>query len=309
MRNKLRKTATFACTALLILCAGCGQNGERTYKKAMKAWKKGDTTKARGLMEQSINKLQNTEQKALAYNNLGLILWDLNAEKEASKAFSNARNAAGTITGATLNLAIAQFKQNNLQQAEISLNQFLDKEPENKTALELLNALTMTQLKQRGIRIEQVEQNLQQIITSYPDYTPALFNLASTYDHLLAERAKAAVYYQVYLLTSKNKGKMSQQARMALERNPLDPQTPKENFDTGKAFYELGQHDQATQYLKETLTNRRFPQAMDARYMLCKIYIMNKQWAAAQGEAAEVAVIDPERAENMRREIHSAQNR
>lgn len=309
MKNKRLKSTGIVLAALLFILMGCGRNsGEQTYKKAIKAWEKGKTVEARTLMEQSIKKLSVNEKKSEAYNNLGLILWELKDTKAAEKAFSNAYETSETVTKSTFNLARALFETGDLINAQIALNQFIDKYPNEKCGQTLLAALTTTQLNKRAIPIEQGAKILHETVLVYPDYAPLLYNLAALYDSQLDEKEKASVYYQVYLDLTKGKGGQTAKARAALNRLPIEPQTSKEYFKIGESYYELRKQDQAAQYLKIALEiNSRLPEAPDAHYMLAKIYARKKQWAAAKNEAQQVGIIDPDRAATLLKEIEAEQ--
>ncbi|MDA3833510.1 MAG: tetratricopeptide repeat protein [Spirochaetales bacterium] len=310
MKKRIFKPTELVLTALLLALVGCGRNnGEQTYKKAMKTWEKGKTVEARTLMEQSINKLSGIEKKSQAYNNLGLILWELKDTKAATEAFKKACETSETVTKSSFNLARALLETGDLRNAQISLNQFIDKYPNEKQAQLLRAALTTTQLNKRAIPIDQGAKILHETVLAYPDYAPGIYNLAALYDSQLDEKEKASVYYKVYLELTKGKGGQTTKARAALSRLPIDPQASREYFKIGESYYELRKQDQAVQSLKDALEiNRRLPEAPDAHYMLAKIYARKKQWADAKKEAEQVGIIDPDRAATLLKEIESEQN-
>ncbi|MBN2683884.1 MAG: tetratricopeptide repeat protein [Pontiellaceae bacterium] len=314
MKIRITISTGIVLTALSLTLAGCGRNsGEKTYKKAMKTWQKSksveDLTEARTLMEQSINKLSENEIKSEAYNNLGLILWELKDPNAAAEAFQNACETSEIVTKSSFNLARAQMEIDDLGNAQISINQFIDKYPTEKCGKALLAALTTTQLNKRGIAFDQGVKILHETVTDYPDYAPPIYSLAALYDTQLNEKEKAAVYYEVYLGLTKGKGEQSEKARAAINRLPIDPQSSIENFKIGQSYYELRKYDPAEKYLKEAIKmGPRLPEAPDAHYMLAKIYVHKKQWAAAENEAQEVSIIDPDRADNLLKEIEAHRN-
>lgn len=309
---KIRKiiSSGIVLTALALTLAGCGRtSGEQTYKKAMKTWQKSksveDLTKARTLMEQSINKLSGNEIKSEAYNNLGLILWELKDPNAAAEAFQNACETSETVTKSSFNLARALLELGDLENAQISIDQFIDKYPDEKCGKTLLATLTTTQLNKRAIPLDQGVKILHETIMDYPDYAPSIYSLAALYDTQLNEKEKAAVYYEVYLGLTKGKGGQSDKARAALNQLPIDPQASIGNFKIGESYYELHKYDQAEKYLNEAIMTRSLP---DAHYMLAKIYVDKKQWAAAESEAQKVRIIDPDRADNLLKEIEAHRN-
>ncbi|MBN2684494.1 MAG: tetratricopeptide repeat protein [Pontiellaceae bacterium] len=314
MKIRITTSTGIVLTALLLTLIGCGRNsGEQTYKKAMKTWEKSknveDLTEARTLMEQSIKKLSGNEIKSEAYNNLGLILWELKDTKAAAEAFKNACDTSETVTKSSFNLARALLETGDLRNAQISLNQFIDKFPNEKSGRTLLAALTTTQLNKRAIPLDQGVKILHETVMEYPDYAPLIYSLAALYDIQLNEKEKASIYYEVYLGLTKGKGGQSSKARTALDRLPIDPQSSTEYFKIGESYYELRKYDQAVQYLKEALEiNRRLPEAPDAHYMLAKIYAGRKQWDDAEYEAEQIGVIDPDRADNLLKEIEAERN-
>ena len=200
----------------LALFVGCGErSGEKEYNKAVAAWKAGDLVRARTLFEKSIRKTSGSEKKSVALNQLGLILWELGETEAAADTFSTSCNLTESLTGANLNMAIALFHAGRADEAEVALNNVLGNNPKNETALAMLGLIEMQKRNwarasaeltktvkqnpnspagQNALALAELHthqnsstavQRLKQIISAYPDYAPAIYNLAAINDQWL----------------------------------------------------------------------------------------------------------------------------
>jgi len=59
---------------------------------------------------------------------------------------------------------------------------------------------------------------LKKLVSSYPDYAPAAYNLAAIYDHWLGQQTAAVGWYQEYLRKSGPAGSHAEAARQAIAR-------------------------------------------------------------------------------------------
>ena len=293
-----------ALPLLIVLLTACGQSeGDKAYKKAEKAWKKGKLGEARTLFEKSAINLTGNEKKSQAFNNLGLVLWESDESEAAIQAFQSASELSGTISGPTLNLAAAQFKAGDLNQAEINLNQFIGKNPHNPAALTLLSAITADRLNQGTLQPEIAEVAFKNALPILPDSPMVLFNLAALYDQKLNQKEKASVYYQAYLKLGA-KGPQSSLAQDALNKITLAENSSETHYQLGLAYFELKQYEQARDSLKNALQiNKRNPYA---HALLAQVYCQLKNWDNAEQEAAFVAISAPDTAEKLRAEIEAA---
>jgi len=201
-------------TGLLLLFFGCqGKPGDRDYRRALKEWNGGQLVRARASMEKALRKRAGNERNAAAYNQLGLMLWELNEPQQALDAFNASREISADRFDAAYNLGLAFLRQNNVQAAqslltEAALMRPLDSRPlewlgqsflkqkqqqaafktlsdalaRNPNSLQIKTALALS-LVYPGRSIEPAVKMLHEIVQSQPDYAPALFNLAMLYRH------------------------------------------------------------------------------------------------------------------------------
>lgn len=246
--NRILIVGAGLAVALVLLGACGGRSGEKEYSKAMKAWEKGNLVQARTLFEKSTARLSSNDRKSMAFNNLGLVLWQLDEPAAAESAFSDACTLSENITEARLNLAIAQFHTGNLNGAKMSLGMYLGENPDNETALamqsliaakkrdwagaskilsksatadptnpELQNALALAEAK-GGQSPEQAASRLKQLVAAHPDYAPAFYNLAVISDLMLHDKAAALTYYKSYLQKAGENASHSATAKSAVAR-------------------------------------------------------------------------------------------
>ena len=302
-----------ALTALLILFSGCGENsGNKATRKALKAWEKGKLVAARTQFEKATKKLSNKEKKAETYNNLGLVLWELNEQKEAAEAFNNACETAGIVNGSTFNLAMAQYRTGDLANAEITINQFISKNPTNQAALKLLGAISISRLNKGELPAEQAAQALRKTIAANPDHAPTLINLAELNDLRLDEKAKAYIFYQAYLAQPNTNDEKLKRANNAIDRlsaeinersNSTNYQRRKVYYGKGEAYFDLGDYERALYFISESL---KLIRQSDAYALRAKIYGKQQAWDKAMNDIEMVRFEFPERADALAAEINAA---
>ncbi len=234
---------------VLAMFVGCGgRSGEKEYSKAIQAWDEGDLVQARALLEKATGRLSGNVRKSMAFNKLGLVLWQLDEPKAAAAAFDDACALSETITDARLNLAMAQFHSDDFDGALKSINMYLGENPKNKTALALKsliaakkrdwaqstrimaeavaatpndpaaqNALALAELN-HGQGSAQVISRLKKITLADPDYAPALYNLGVIHEQWLHDKDAALQYYQAYVRKAGGSGSHAEAARNAIAR-------------------------------------------------------------------------------------------
>jgi tetratricopeptide (TPR) repeat protein len=249
MNNKKIVALGGGLLVMLTLFFGCGEHaGEKEYNKAVASWKDGDYSRAQGQMEKAIRKLADKEKKAVANNELGIILWNLDKQELAVEKFKESCRLTGELTGANLNLGIALFYVGQLEQAEFEFTKILSEQPDNATvrafiglihmeqknwasAAEVVssglksnpsdpagqNALALTELH-LGENSASAINRLKQTITVYPDYAPAAYNLAVIYDQWLSNKSAALSWYKQYLGKAGTEGEFSDVATKAITR-------------------------------------------------------------------------------------------
>lgn len=248
---KIEKIAIYGTALVLVIgmFAGCGgRSGEKEYDKGLRALDNGELVQARALLEKAAGRLSGNARKSMAYNDLGRVHWKLGEPEKAANAFQEACNLSETITGAQLNLAIAQFHAGNIEGARLSVNTYLGEVPTSQPALALQamiaakkrdwakttglmtdvananptdaavqNALAVSELNQ-GKSTTQVANRLKQVLASHPDYAPALFNLAALNDQWLRDSTTAIGYYEAYLKQTGSAGPKASAATTAIAR-------------------------------------------------------------------------------------------
>jgi tetratricopeptide (TPR) repeat protein len=230
MKNRKLILGSSGLILLLTLFFGCGEHaGEKEYNKALTSWKNGDYSRAQGQMEKAIRKLSDKETKAVANNQLGLILWNLDKKDLAVEKFSESCRLTGELTGADLNLGIALFYAGQFEQAEFEFTKILSEQPDNATARAFIglihmqqkdwkgasevvskglkgnpanpagqNALALAELHM-GKNSDNAVARLKQTLAAFPDYAPAAYNLAVIYDQWLSNPGAALGWYKQYL--------------------------------------------------------------------------------------------------------------
>jgi len=237
-------------TLLLIsMFFGCGErSGEKEYNKAMASWKGGDLVRAQGQLEKAIRKLSGNEKKAVANNQLGVILWNLDKPDQAIAVFSESCRLSEQLTGANQNLGLALYHAGQWEQAEFELTKILNEQPANSIVRAALGLIQMQKKEwksaaqeiasdlrmnpnnpagQNALALAELHMNnnsdiavkrLKQLVSAYPDYAPAAYNLAVIYDQWLSNNSAALGWYKQYLQKAGAEVAHADTARRAIVR-------------------------------------------------------------------------------------------
>ena len=233
--NSARKKQFSATPALLLAVVlftffGCNGNpGDREYNRALKLWEQGKLVRARASLEKAINKRAGSPKNAVAYNQLGLILWELNEPQKSQQAFSDSRKLdpqrfdacynlgsvlcwGGQLSGAQEVLreaamispedgralevlGLARLKDKDWKGASVELTAALNRDPDS---LRLQTALAVVELhSSEGSAV--ALRRLKAVITKDPSYAPAFFNMGAIYHHWLKDKANAEKFLEGYL--------------------------------------------------------------------------------------------------------------
>jgi tetratricopeptide (TPR) repeat protein len=227
---------------------GCEEKtGEKEYKRALDSWESGQLSRAQGQMDKAIRKLTDPEQKSVANNQLGLILWQLGKTGEAVEKFAESCRLNENTTEANLNYAIALYKNNQLESANLEFSTLIGEQPTNPIPylfsglvhikqgkwsaaqsrllkglqlqpqnLALQNAYALVELHKGGTH--KALSRLKNIIASYPNYAPAFYNIAAIYDFRLHNQPLAIEWYKKYLHEAGMHGAQSLRTQEALTR-------------------------------------------------------------------------------------------
>lgn len=332
---KKRKTALIITGVLTVLAlfAGCGeQAGEKEYTKAMSAWNDGDLARAKGLLQKSIRKTTAHEKKSFAWNQLGLIHWQLGEINEAADAFDQSCNLTESITGANLNLGIAYYHAGKLSEAEVALNNVLGQNPQNQTALAMLGMVEMQERNWAGASqefIKSVKTNpsspsaqnilalaelhnnrnsetalkrLKKITTTHPDYAPAAYNLGVIYDLWLQNKSAAQQWYKVYLSKADPTDRFVNSANEAISRltgNSSPSQaTASNSFQVASRYMADGSNFYRAKKYKEAAAAYQKVIQMDSRhkdayYSLGSSYLQLKKYSDAAAASKAAVQLDP----------------
>ncbi|OUX38756.1 MAG: hypothetical protein CBE26_00585 [Kiritimatiellaceae bacterium TMED266] len=155
---------------LLLLFVGCGNEaGEKEYRNALQSLEKNDLIRARTLLEKSLRETISIPEKIERSNQLGLILWELNEPQLAAQQFQQAISLGANSEDLMLNLAIALLSANQLEEANLLLQNLLNQHPENPTYLALTGLLNL-----KNNQLPQAQKHLQQAQQKATDQSPAL---------------------------------------------------------------------------------------------------------------------------------------
>ncbi len=249
MKNKNLLIAGSSLCLLFALLFGCGErSGEKEYNKAMTSWKNGDLSRAQGQMEKAIRKLSDKEKKSMANNQLGIILWTLGKNEQATEKFGESCRLAEELTGANLNRGIALYHTGEMESAEIEFTKILLKQPDNTTARSFMGLIHLQKknwnkasseiaegLKtnptdpagQNAYALAQLHTSngsniaialLKKLLATHPDYAPAAYNLAVIHDQWLHNNSAALGWYKTYLQKAGANGAQVNTAKKAIMR-------------------------------------------------------------------------------------------
>lgn len=289
---KQSKAVTAGIVVLILaVFVGCGENaGQKEYDKAMVAWKSGDLVRAKGLFQKSIRKTTGPEKKSIAWNQLGLIHWQLNEIVEAAEAFTESCNLTESMTGANLNLGIALYHSGRLDEAEMTFNSVLGDTPKNQTAQAMLGMIEMKNHDWPGASTEfartlninpsspaarnaealaglhqtrnadEAITRLKKILDQNNDYAPAAYNLAVIYEYWIKNKSTAEQWYAEYLKLAGPEAPHAAQANQAVERlggtapTRLSAAEPQENIQDAARYMSQGHQLYKTKKFAEAVT-------------------------------------------------------
>jgi tetratricopeptide (TPR) repeat protein len=208
---------------------GCGRKpGEKIYREALAEWEAGRLVRARDLLEKSISRRTGSPENIEAFNQLGLLLWEMDRPQEAAVAFQESCRLEPGRYDTLCNWGIALSAQNDFEtagrvfaeaakirpddprpaafagilsarhqrwsEASAHLGQALRAEPNDAS---LHTALALVELHTTGA--EAALNRLQAVLRRNPAFAPALFNTAAIHRYWLRNEAEARRYYELYL--------------------------------------------------------------------------------------------------------------
>ena len=247
MKNKSLWVFGGAVCLMFALFSGCGgRSGENEYSKAEALLRNGDLVRAQALFEKAVRKLSGNVKKAKANNQLGIVLWQLDKPDQAIEKFGESCRLSTELTGANENLAIALYHVGRLDEATFEFTKILNEQPNNSTARTFMgfvqmkgrnwagaiqeittglhidpnnpagqNALALAELHQGGNSNSAIKR-LKQLASAYPNYAPAVYNLAVIYDQWLHNKSAALGWYRQYLEKFGGQGEYSDRAKQAI---------------------------------------------------------------------------------------------
>jgi tetratricopeptide (TPR) repeat protein len=217
-------------TVMLFAFFGCNDNpGDREYNRALKLWEQGKLVRSRASLEKAINKRAGSPKNAVAYNQLGAILWDLNEPQKAQQAFNDSRKLNPQRFDACYNLGSVLCWGGQLSEAREVLREAAMINPQDGRALEVLASAYLKTRDWKGAGVELNEairrnpdspriqtalavvelhssegapvaiRRLKSVIEANPDYAPAFFNMGAIYQYWLKDRANAEKFLEGYL--------------------------------------------------------------------------------------------------------------
>jgi tetratricopeptide (TPR) repeat protein len=228
----MNRTSAHWLWLLLIVTAlffGCGQKpGAELYDEALTAWEAGNLTRARTLLETSIQRRAGSIENADASNRLGLLLWELNEPQEAVNAFNESLQINPSQHDVLCNLGVALCSVQNFTEAESAFSKARTLKPDdprplayagivyakNKKWNDALRMLSTAVLQkpndpqlQTALALAELQtgrpgpalQRLENVANNYPDYAPALFNLGAVYRYKIPDQINAKAWFQRYL--------------------------------------------------------------------------------------------------------------
>lgn len=292
---------------LLLLFVGCGNEaGEKEYRNALQSLEKNDLIRARTLLEKSLRETISITDKIERSNQLGLILWQLNEPQLAAQQFQQAIALGANSEDLLLNHAIALLNANQLEEANLLLQNLLNQHPNNPTYLALtgllnlknnqfpqaqqflqqaqqktaehppalLTALPLTQLT-TGANPVAIRQQLQAISQTHPDYAPLHYNLAILNLHplndLQAAQHHLTTFLQLYTQPTPRRQKAEQllqqiQSQLKKPDAPSDPAQARTLTQSGTQALNSQAYSQAIDLFRQAI--QLDPTQTDAHYNL-----------------------------------------
>jgi len=208
---------------------GCGRKpGPRLYREALEKWRGGNPVRARVLMEEAIRRQAGSEDNAAAYNQLGLLLWEMNEAGAAAEAFSESCRLDAGRYDVLCNLGVALAAQGRYAEAERVFREAALLRPADTRPLEYAGTVYLKNKKwsdarrnlQRAVERAPADPRLQtalaltelhatspdlaarrlEVVTkTFPGYAPAWFNLAGVYLYWKNNPVQAERCFRAYL--------------------------------------------------------------------------------------------------------------
>lgn len=336
MNNKTLLIIGGGVCLLFALFSGCGGNpGEKEYEKAMASWKKNDLVRAQSQLEKAIRKLTGNEEKSVANNQLGIIRWKLGKHAQAIESFGESCRLSNDLTGANLNMGVALYHSGHLEQARLELTKILNEEPDNATARIYLGLVLMkrqdwqgaSQELSAGLRsspnnpagqnalalvelhmsrnTDAAVKRLKQLLAAYPDYAPALFNLAIIHEQWLRDPTAALGWYKQYLQKAGEAGPQAEAAKQAIaklsqvgpedprktEEKRTDPVAAAEYIAQGTKLHAAKKYNEAIRQYEKAI--EADPTMADAHYNLGLTRYELKQYREAAQSCSEALKLNP----------------
>ena len=251
MRKLHRHLLPLALVAGLL--AGCGEAppGQRELETGVRELKRGNTTRARELLQKSIAARPGSEQNLEAYNFLGIACWRLGKTQEATEAFENARRLSPLTPEPTYNLGVLCAENNDIPHALQLLKEAALMDEKDPRPLEYMGSLyaarkqwpearrsyfaarsrtpesprILTAIALIELETEKPETavaTLQGALGHDRDYAPALFNLGVILQTRLRDADHAREHFRRFLRIETS-GPQADYARRALAVAPAQP--------------------------------------------------------------------------------------
>jgi tetratricopeptide (TPR) repeat protein len=315
---------------------GCDREpGEKLYRKALAEWSGGNLARARALLEKSIRSRTGSAENTEAYNQLGVLLWEMGNTKDAVDAFNESIRMDAGQYNVLCNLGVALSSQNDFSAADRAfreasliqsddprplafagviyvknqrwedaanhLNRALGRTPKDPC---LQTALAISELHTAGA--ETALKRLQAVMKQFPDYTPALFNIASIHRYWQKNPVEAKRYFELYLSKAAETDPFAAQARAQLQsiaegnsgekltftppRNPNRINADK-NFEKALAYQKKNDFDTAIRwYIKAVEEDDTYEQAF---YNLGLSYYAANRMELASDAFARAVQLNP----------------
>ncbi len=159
-------------TLITLLCAACGTTQIKSTGEGLDALPEAD----RQTFEQALQKMEQ------------------GAAVQAEPELARLAQASPPVREVWLNLALAQYQQNNLEKAAGTVTTILQRWEHTAPAHNLAGLIAV----QEG-QFDLAKTHYMQALRINPDYSNALYNMALLLDVYLQDIANAVQYYELYL--------------------------------------------------------------------------------------------------------------
>lgn len=246
MKRQIRKRLLLTIALVVAVIFGCSQSpGTREYERALREWAEGHLVRARASLESSIRKRPGNPANAKAFNQLGIILYQLGEQEQALLALRNSLQINSNCFNTVYNLGSLLQESGQFERAAGFLETASNLNPSNSLPWEMRATIRLRQgrweqaykaLKEadrlapgdprikNGLAIAVLQLDnplpalkiLEEILRKHPNYAPALFNLGNINYRFLEHKRQAADYFEHYLRSSPE-GIYAPAAEQALE--------------------------------------------------------------------------------------------